>query len=92
MSASLFLKMKRLISTLLLLAAMAFCGGCGDTNCEALAEAICGCDNLDSAICEAARSHAEEAKEDESGIREEECGRVNDKFSCDAPDFITSDD
>lgn len=68
--------------------ALSACGGGG---CEELAKLVCACKNLPQAACESANAHAAAAKSDESGMREEECNRVADKFDCNIPDFIVSD-
>ena len=83
--------MKFIIETVFIFITIALLAGCGGSECEALAEEICACENLPQEVCAAAESHAEDAAEDGSGMREEECGRVKSKFDCNIPDFIKSD-
>ena len=83
------------MKTPLLLAIFACCllqlSSCGSSACEKLAEKICECANATPEMCIAAEEYAKTAEDDHSGMREHACGRVNKKFDCHLPEFITAE-
>ena len=65
--------------------------GCGGTDCYDFADEICDCENIDEQICKSSKAYAKTAEEDESGMRNEECARLLEKFNCNIPDYLESD-